>query len=325
MLSFFPNPYPDELFYSIVTRYHIRSGNKSFKQTLIELLEYYPNQSYSLVLPNNLSHLLKRVPSTSILNFEKLIWGHTLYPFYRIFLTSSEAWSLSKCMRERLSEPIHKVAKISQHSELKQTYLKFCPDCVRQDMDNFGEAYWHRTHQVPGIFICLIHNSLLIESRIPLITSNLQHEPANLENCVLSSAKVCSPDIIQCIKELATNIELLMQCDISFQGLPWLRNQYQNHLMQGGFIPKKRGDKVCFDAQAFLREILCSYQQEFWDIVRPGIYSKLEEYLAYCLLGCDMTPTIERVTHIILISFLSESLQDFFGNQFTQRRNILGI
>jgi hypothetical protein len=228
-------------------------------------------------------------------------------------------------MRGKLSEPIYKIAKFYQHSELKQTSLKFCPDCVRQDINNFGEAYWHRMHQVPGIFICLPHNCFLIESRIPLITNNLQHEPANLENCVLSSLKVYAPETIQCLKKLATNIELLMQCDISFQGLPWLRNQYQNYLVQGGFIPKKRGDRVRFDAKSFLHEILRYYKQEFWDIVKPGTYGKLEEYLAYCLLGCDVTATIERVIHVILISFLSDSLQDFFGTKFAQTKTILGI
>lgn len=320
MLSFFPNPYPDELFYSIVTRYHIRSGNKSFKQTLIDLLEYYPSQLYSLLLPNNLNHLIKRVPSTSTLNFERLIWEHTLYPFYRIFLISSEAWSLSKCMKGKLSEPIYKVAKISQHSELNQTPLKFCPNCVRQDIGNFGEAYWHRMHQVPGVFICLPHNCLLQESRIRLITNNLQHEPANLENCKLSSAKAYAPETIQCLKELASNIELLMQFNICFQGLPWLRNQYQNYLVQGGFIPKKRGDRVCLDRQAFLHDILCHYKQEFWEIIKPGIYRKLEQYLAYCLLSCDVTPTVERVIHIILISYFSHSFQDFLDAKFTQTK-----
>ncbi|WP_338028717.1 TniQ family protein [Gloeothece citriformis] len=37
MLRFFPNPYPDELLYSILARYHLRSGNNSPKITLKEL------------------------------------------------------------------------------------------------------------------------------------------------------------------------------------------------------------------------------------------------------------------------------------------------
>ena len=27
MIPFFPTPYPDELWYSVICRYHIRSGN----------------------------------------------------------------------------------------------------------------------------------------------------------------------------------------------------------------------------------------------------------------------------------------------------------
>ena len=39
MLGSFPTPYPDELLYSVVARYHVRSGNKSFRQTHEELFE----------------------------------------------------------------------------------------------------------------------------------------------------------------------------------------------------------------------------------------------------------------------------------------------
>ena len=41
MLGYFPTPYPDELLYSIVARYHIRSGNKSFRQTHQELFDNF--------------------------------------------------------------------------------------------------------------------------------------------------------------------------------------------------------------------------------------------------------------------------------------------
>ncbi len=37
MVSFFPQPYPDEILYSVIAPYHIRSGNTSPKITLQEL------------------------------------------------------------------------------------------------------------------------------------------------------------------------------------------------------------------------------------------------------------------------------------------------
>ena len=37
MIPFFPAPYPDELWYSVICRYHIRSGNPSVKYSIREL------------------------------------------------------------------------------------------------------------------------------------------------------------------------------------------------------------------------------------------------------------------------------------------------
>lgn len=37
MISFFPTPYPDELWYSVICRYHIRNGNYCAKHTMRQL------------------------------------------------------------------------------------------------------------------------------------------------------------------------------------------------------------------------------------------------------------------------------------------------
>lgn len=42
MISFFPSPYPDELWYSVICRYHVHSGNYCAKHTMRQL--YGDNQ-----------------------------------------------------------------------------------------------------------------------------------------------------------------------------------------------------------------------------------------------------------------------------------------
>ena len=37
MISFFPAPYPDELWYSVICRFHVRSGNYCAKHTMQQL------------------------------------------------------------------------------------------------------------------------------------------------------------------------------------------------------------------------------------------------------------------------------------------------
>lgn len=38
MITFFPVPYEDEVLYSVLARYHVRSGNTSYKATMQDLL-----------------------------------------------------------------------------------------------------------------------------------------------------------------------------------------------------------------------------------------------------------------------------------------------
>ena len=50
MLTFFPTPYEDELWYGIITRYHIRSGNACWKYTIQELFpetKGYPQHDHA--------------------------------------------------------------------------------------------------------------------------------------------------------------------------------------------------------------------------------------------------------------------------------------
>lgn len=41
MISFFPSPYPDELWYSVICRYHVHSGNYCAKHTMRQLYGDY--------------------------------------------------------------------------------------------------------------------------------------------------------------------------------------------------------------------------------------------------------------------------------------------
>jgi hypothetical protein len=85
MISFLPKPYPDEILYSILARYHIRSGNTSPKATLKELFNSQTTIA-TIDLPSNLDYLIKNLQFVSNYQIEDLIYKHTLYPLYSPFL-----------------------------------------------------------------------------------------------------------------------------------------------------------------------------------------------------------------------------------------------
>ena len=45
-------------------------------------------------------------------------------------------------------------------------FLKYCPMCADEDRRQFGEAYWHRVHQIRNMQICTKHNCRLINSAV---------------------------------------------------------------------------------------------------------------------------------------------------------------
>ena len=74
MISFFPTPYPDELWYSVICRYHIRSGNPSVKYSIREL--YGTNHiNVPVELCGALSPLLEAIP-TKALTAKDIIMQH---------------------------------------------------------------------------------------------------------------------------------------------------------------------------------------------------------------------------------------------------------
>src|SRR5260370_39857782 len=48
--------------------------------------------------------------------------------------------------------------------------LRYCALCAKDARVNFGECYWHRLHQLPGVEICPIHKVFLENSEITILT-----------------------------------------------------------------------------------------------------------------------------------------------------------
>lgn len=49
----------------------------------------------------------------------------------------------------------------------EEQYMRFCPMCVKEDRENYGETYWHRSHQVRNMRVCTKHKCRLLPSAVP--------------------------------------------------------------------------------------------------------------------------------------------------------------
>ena len=81
MLSFFPTPYPGEWWYSVLCRYHVKSGNEKFQTTIRELFQGKPRAMIGAFFPNNTMHqIVSQLPQS--FDLKKLILEHTPFRYY---------------------------------------------------------------------------------------------------------------------------------------------------------------------------------------------------------------------------------------------------
>jgi len=140
MVTFFPVPYKDELLYSVLARYHIRSGNVSIKATQKDI---YGTDSVTAImdLPSHIYRIMENLPVGHHYTSEYLITNHTLYPFYAAFLPSERAAKIKESMIGDNGGSIYnRIGQMASSVKFNQ-YFKFCPQCADEEMYNLGELY----------------------------------------------------------------------------------------------------------------------------------------------------------------------------------------
>ena len=163
MIAYMPTIYPDELVYSWFCRYYVHSGCFSHKMALREL--YCKKSDYlSKEFIGNLNNeALEQIGE--IYSLDKLVLDHTMYPQYGRFIPLAE----KKEALYRLGHDscdVHYLFPVLPRND-GERYLRYCPLCVKEDREIYGEAYWHRKHQIRNMGICAKHKCRLIESSVP--------------------------------------------------------------------------------------------------------------------------------------------------------------
>lgn len=83
MICYFPTPYENELFYSIIARYHYHSGHKSKRETLLRLLGSNAKK-FDVDVPNGMDLIVEKLKDASKgLTADYFIEKHSILPFFR--------------------------------------------------------------------------------------------------------------------------------------------------------------------------------------------------------------------------------------------------
>ncbi|HEY9694164.1 MAG TPA: TnsD family transposase [Oculatellaceae cyanobacterium] len=183
MIGFFSDPYPDELLYSICARYSNLTQYPDKKLIVKEL--FGTNTALAVVnLPSHLNSLIAALPIGHSYSVEQLIDNHTLLPFYSPFHPSERMQRLRKDMGKTSKVLVSARLGLMANSIPSPKCLRFCPVCVDEDKNLFGECYWHRIHQVPGVEVCPIHSVFLENSNAQILHRKTRHEFVSAEQAI---------------------------------------------------------------------------------------------------------------------------------------------
>lgn len=162
MIGFFPQLYPDELWYGAIMRYHLHAGIAYWSDTL-QLL--FPDcRTYPKVgelLPNTTMQQLQRVLPEGTLDLRELALYHSLFRFRLLFLSADRKSELLArfCEGQDIAPSLLTIRK-----KLHEHPLRFCPLCAQEDRKQYGEAYWHTEHQIHLLPLCPKHHCRLVEA-----------------------------------------------------------------------------------------------------------------------------------------------------------------
>jgi hypothetical protein len=183
-------------------------------------------------MPSDIDSLICRLPKEKRLTAEGLIMNNTLFPYYTAFMPETRTRATEAAMKGNGGGRIHTMAGIMASKIAVPKYLRFCPECGAEDKIKYGEYYWHRFHQMPGVILCPFHNVVIQNSLINLDMQN-RHEfiAANEVYCVNDPLK------IDCT-EVDKYGYLLLSKDIN-----WIVNSYK---IVRTFLKENNGVRDCY-------------------------------------------------------------------------------
>ncbi|MBQ0139028.1 MAG: TniQ family protein [Kurthia sp.] len=297
MLPFFPNPYPNELLYSAIARYHFYSGNIDCKDTLEEL---FGSRSVipSVEIGSYFSVLAEQLGSQY--SIESLLAHHTIYPYYASFLSEARQQEILQDVLED-GQALYTRLGIVAGSICRKDGLYYCAECAKDDNAQYGEPYIHREHQLQGINYCPNHEIPLrqypikSDSRIAYVRFEMRHmnltaiyEVDNYKEIAVEIAKQAYELLQLPIHELSREV-----VSTKYRSLLRARNLItaSNHVRQKELY---KGVASSFPS-GFLQE----YESEL---------SEFDEYNWLKVLTRNSKRHVHPLRHLFLMHFLQQDI-----------------
>lgn len=310
MIGHFPAPYPDEIFYSVCARYSRRVKYSDSKDLCKEL---FSNSTTSAVpdLPCHLNNFVANLSDNKCYTPKRIINELTLLPYYSPFLPNGVVERTKRQMQTANCAGIHtRLGLMASRIKLPK-FLKYCFQCVVEDFNRFGENYWHRSHQLPGVLVCWKHKEMLGES---IVRTNSIIDPHRFvaagELNVYPVENNLSSSTIEVLWKISLMSNLLLFENFPSKGKSVLSNRYKEILIEKGLATYTKSIRV----KKLIEEFLSFYQKEILSLLGCELKGKSIVDNNWLLQILRKAKSVQHpLYHILLLIFLDTDIFDFFN------------
>lgn len=283
-----------ESIYGLITNYHVASGNRSWKQTNLDIFGRTHVRLHS-VLPNN----IKAIAQFFNVEPEYLLSHATGYPLYA-FSLSNQASKLKKVLLSPKGQLITSYSLQAQSSLRLAKQHRYCTKCIEESFDKLGTLPWRIEHQLYAVSHCPEHGE-------PLLYLNSGEGGINRHYCLPEGGEpiLLEPnDKAVRLSIFVTKLYRLLQDDKLPRSVIDL---YTEWLTIKGFLTKCGHIRM-----RFLVDELFNYWKELFEATEELIPLELCNFNYVADIIHERRP-VHYLKHVLLMAYLAKSPEDFFA------------
>jgi len=181
---------------------------------------------------------------------------------------------------------------------------------MEEDINYHGEYYWHRMHQITGVFVCPQHKELLYDSAVLMRGTNRQaYIPATKENCLIEEVKSFSEDTFKKLLWIAEDVQAIFNRKFAFQSIKKHKYIYMERLIDRGYA-----NLNTMVHQKKLQQDL----KKFWgEEVLQLLQSPIDDNKSCLWLNSlvrDNHITSQPIRHLLVARFLGIDMKELLNN-----------
>ena len=210
----------DMTIYSLVAIAH-RWGGSSRGEQISQSLFGSPGAGLRHDFPSHLDEFSRRT-ELAYGQPDEIALNATVLPYFLRFRPPEVQAEALALMRGDTVEPLKFILGLPAGPSGASLPLCSCEDCIREDKDVHGFAYWHLQHQLPGAFVCANHGS-------PVLQSGVRIDGRGRSTLFLPG----DPEIVSTSTLITTDLQMPL-----LQRLSIISAAALNSILPGGYSPQ---------------------------------------------------------------------------------------